>query len=233
MKKLYEKSEIWFAVGWILVYVLVMGNLQANFGTGSIYSVLGLALIVAGLLAFLLKNGLAEKYGLKKPGEYRRFLFYIPLLLIAGVNLWFGVKLHYGIAGQICAVAAMALSGVAEELIFRGLLFRAMEKDGLKAAVIVSSLTFGAGHIINLLTGAATLETLLQVLYAAAIGFAFVAVFYKSGSILPCIITHSLVNITAEFSCEGPEMLVYLQVVFIIAAAGGYALYLYKLKPGK
>lgn len=32
-----------------------------------------------------------------------------------------------------------------------------------------------------------------------AIGFAFVMVFYKSGSLIPCIITHSLVDITSKF----------------------------------
>lgn len=27
MKKFYEKSEIWFAVTWIIIYVVVMGNI--------------------------------------------------------------------------------------------------------------------------------------------------------------------------------------------------------------
>ena len=36
MKKFYEKSEIWFAVMWIIIYVVVMGNLRNNFGDDSV-----------------------------------------------------------------------------------------------------------------------------------------------------------------------------------------------------
>ncbi len=31
MKKFYEKSEIWFAVTWIIIYVVVMGNMEQLF----------------------------------------------------------------------------------------------------------------------------------------------------------------------------------------------------------
>ena len=51
-------------------------------------------------------------------------------------------------------MVSMLFVGVLEEVIFRGLLFLAMAKDSMKAAVIVSSVTFGMGHIVNLLSGA-------------------------------------------------------------------------------
>ena len=98
----------------------------------------------------------------------------------------------------------MICVGFAEEAIFRGLLFNAMRKDGLKSAVIVSSLTFGIGHIVNLFngSGAQLLSNLCQVGYAAAVGFLFVILFLKTGSLIPCIVTHCAVNALSVFTNE-------------------------------
>ena len=74
--------------------------------------------------------------------------------------------------------------GFLEEIIFRGFLFKMMEKNNVKTAIIVSSITFGIGHIVNLLNGAELIPTLLQVCYAIAIGYMLVMVFYKSKSII-------------------------------------------------
>ena len=64
LKKFYEKSEIWFAVAWIIIYVLVMGNLRNNFGDESLYSMLAVLIIAVVLSAFIIKNKLTEKFGL-------------------------------------------------------------------------------------------------------------------------------------------------------------------------
>ena len=61
--------------------------------------------------------------------------------------------------------------GFIEEIIFRGFLFKMMEKDNIKTAIIVSSLTFGIGHIVNLLNGADFISTVIQIFYAISICF--------------------------------------------------------------
>ena len=235
MKKLYEKSEIWFAVVWIIIYVVVMGNLQANFGDESPISTIGLAVISVILFVFIRKNDLMEKYGLIGWKDSKQYLFFIPFLLLVTVNFWGGIAIHYDALHQVFAVISMMLVGFIEEIVFRGLLFKAMAKNNLTSAIIVSSVTFGAGHIVNLLTGHASLDVLLQIAYAIAIGFSFVMVFHKSGSLIPCIVTHSLIDVTSKFSNENlPEStqltLNYVTSVFIIVVAGGYALYLRKVK---
>lgn len=73
-------------------------------------------------------------------------------------------------------------------------------KDGIKIAVIISAVTFGIGHIVNLLAGQANLETVIQVFFAIAWGFIFTMVFYKSQSLIPCILTHGLVDVFSKFS---------------------------------
>ena len=111
-------------------------------------------------------------------------------------------------------------------MLFRGFLFKALiPKDGLKLSVIISSVTFGIGHIVNLLAGQANLETVIQVLFAIAWGFIFTMVYLKSGSLLPCIIAHGLVDAFSKFSTESITVeWVYMIATIIIAVV--YCIYL-------
>ena len=228
MKKLYEKSEILFAIFWIVVYTVVMGNLR-NLGDDSPYMMIGLIVISGLMLLFVWKNGLMEKFGLSAWAKNSRsMLWFFPLWVIASLNLWAGVSVKYAIPGQIFAVVSMALVGFAEELIFRGFLFKAMLKDGnVKTAVIVSSVTFGLGHIMNLFTGHELVETLIQVVFAVAFGFVVTMAFYKSGSLLPCILSHSLTDVFSLFSAgEFSQLLDWVAHAVIIVLALVYCVYL-------
>lgn len=231
MKKFYEKSELWFSITWIIIYVAIMGNLRNNFGDESIFSLLGVLIIAAILTIFIVKNNLKEKYGLVLCKNAKRFLYFIPFVLLCSVNLWFGAEMHYDLPHQIIAMITMLLIGYTEEVIFRGLLFKAIEKDSIKQAIVISAVTFGIGHIVNLLTGQDTIATILQVAYAIAIGFSFVMCFYKCGSLIPCIVTHSIINMTSKISIHNEDQIwSYIIAIFIIVVAGSYTLYLKKQK---
>ena len=118
--------------------------------------------------------------------------------------------------------------GFIEEIIFRGFLFKMMEKDNIKSAIIVGAFTFGIGHIINLFNGADIIPTLMQVCYATAIGYLFVMIFYKSKSLIPCIITHSITNSLAIFKAEN-TILTYIVPIFLIIISVCYAIYINKI----
>ena len=232
MKKFYEKNEIWFAIICIIIYVVLMGNIRNNFGDASWISVLVLVALSTFITLFIIKNKLGKKYGLIGLSNPKKYLYFIPFILLISVNLWFGVTMQYDLIHQIYAIITMALVGYIEEIIFRGFLFKAIEKDSIKEAIIISAVTFGVGHIVNIFTGHATIETLLQIISAISIGFAFVLIFYKSKSLLPCIITHSLIDISSKFSVDNggsaSDFWNFIPVVFVIVVAGGYALYLLK-----
>lgn len=233
MKRLYEKSEITFAIVWIIAYVVLMGSLRANFGDESLAMLLGAVAFTAASLLFLALTTTWQKYGLTTWPDRRRYLYFVPLILLCTVNLWFGVSPHYEGPAQLRAMTSLALVGWIEEIIFRGFLFRAMERENVTQAIVVSAVTFGAGHIINLLTGQASVDTFLQIAYATAIGFAFVMVFHKSGSLWPCIVTHAIVNATSKLSVQDiPQqfeaLAQYGTAAFIIVVAAGYAWYLHK-----
>ncbi|MBP5193006.1 MAG: CPBP family intramembrane metalloprotease, partial [Eubacterium sp.] len=92
--------------------------------------------------------------------------------------------------------------GFLEEIIFRGFLFLGMAEKNIKSAILVSSVTFGIGHIVNLLNGKPVLETLLQIVFATAVGFVLVMLFHKGKSLIPCIIFHSINNALSAISDE-------------------------------
>ncbi len=231
MKKMYDKSEITFAIIWIVIYTVGMGTLQNNFGLDSLWQMLGLIVISVVLFLFVKGNSLMEKYGLAGWAKNSKaMLWFIPLWLISCMNLFGGLQADYPVPGVIYAAVSMALVGFVEELLFRGFLFKAMLKDGnVKAAVIVSSITFGLGHILNLFTGQDLIETLDQVVFAVAAGFVFTLVFYKSGSLLPGILAHSFIDASSVFaSDEGSQLLnMIVHIVFIVISVA-YSLYLAK-----
>ena len=134
------------------------------------------------------------------------------------------------ILAAVLGVICMCFVGFLEELIFRGFLFKAMCKDNVKTAILVSSLTFGMGHIINLLMGAPLLETLLQLAYASAVGFCYTAIFYVSGSILPCILSHAVVNALSVFVGTPTTANLILTAMIQIVLGLGYGVWLLRQK---
>ena len=234
MEKLYKKSEIWFAVTWIIAYVVLAStgdNISADIGILKIVTLPILIILSVMLFLFVKRNGLSKKYGLcKSEIPASKMLYYIPLLILLTANLWYGVAMNVSPLETALYILSMLCVGFLEEMIFRGFLFNAMAKNGVKSAIIVSSVTFGIGHMVNLFngSGAEFLPNLLQVIYAVAIGFTFVMIFCKTKSLIPCILTHSIFNSLSAISNEA-VMTLQKQIVsgiIITIISGGYALYI-------
>ena len=254
MKKLYCKSELCFALLWIGLYVLVMNiamqvcggfdNLAGKTVTQLLVPVICIVTLAVCATVWVLRNSLAEKFGLCRFKEnWRTFLWFVPLIVMSCINLKNGLALPAPLAVSVLMAVNLAVAGYVEEIIFRGFLFRAMAKDNLSSAVIVSAVTFGAGHIVNLANTADTLSVVLQICYAIVIGFLYTVIVYKGGSLWPCIASHIFVNGSSTFASEqGPfndliaavfgnasDSLVQLcSAVLIILVSGSYALWLWK-----
>ncbi len=230
MMKLYRKNEMLFSILLIVLYVVVTGTLRSS-GDDNPAMMAWLLALTVGLSLFVWRGGLAEKYGLTGWAKNsRQMLWFVPLWVIATGNLWGGIEPHYPMPGLAFAMISFALVGFVEELVFRGFLFKAMLAGGsAKTAIIVCAVTFGAGHIVNLLTGHATFETLVQIVFAIAVGFVFTLVCYKGGSLWPCIIAHSMIDVFSTLSARNDVMdWIYLGVTFVIATA--YCAYLTRIQ---
>ena len=239
MQKLYEKSELWFALAWIGVYVAgasIADRLSEQIGVEKCITFPFLAVLSVFVLVWLGRRGLFRKYGLCKGNvKASRFLYYLPLVVLTSCNLWQGVALNLPFTETALYVCSMLCVCFLEELIFRGFLFKAMSKDGLKAAVIVSSLTFGIGHLVNLVNGSGMglLANLCQVCSAVAFGFMCVVIFHRGGSLIPCVVTHGCFNALSVFANE-EQATVQTELftsLILMVLAGGYALVLLKLLP--
>ncbi len=233
LRKLYEKSNIWFSVAWIIAYCVLLSvgdSLSDVIGIQKAITLPVALLLSVILFVFLKKNRLCEEYGLCRPkASARTMLYYLPVLVMLSANLWFGVTLNYGIAQTVLYILSMFCVGFLEEVIFRGLLFGAMKQENLTAAVIVSSVTFGIGHIINLFngSGAELLPNLLQVVYATAAGFMFVMMYHKSKSLIVCIAAHGLFNAISAFANDNLTTEQHiLSCILLTVITGGYAMYL-------
>lgn len=228
LKKLYDKNELWIALPFIAVYCMTNIPIRGEYGDESVWMMI--ANIVIALLAtiFIMVYRLEDRYGLNRlPKNAKRYLYFIPMIVLVTCNFWGGFSLAYQGLPMVFACVSMILIGYIEEVIFRGFLFRAVEKNkGIRPAIIISAVTFGIGHILNLVSQPG-LDTFLQVVYAIAFGFMFAYVFHKCKSLWPCIILHSVVDLTSKFG--GNDRNSYLVTVIVSVICIGYAVYLHRL----
>ncbi len=234
MKKFYERHELAFALICIGLYVNVLSladSASRHLGMEKLIT-FPAALLLSFLLFFLLRRwALLEKYGLCAPKvPARKLMYYLPLLLLCSCNAWFGLRLNMSWAETVLYVLSMICVGFLEELIFRGFLFKALCRDSVKSAVIISSVTFGLGHIVNLFNGSgmSLIANLCQLCYAMAAGYIFVTLFRRCGSLIPCIAAHSILNALSAFSVEPGIGGQIASALALCAISLGYAKYLNK-----
>lgn len=232
MNRLYQKNEMTFSLVWIVLYVVlfsVADQLSENLGTAKIVTAPMCVVMTVFLAVWIWKNGLAEKYGLARVIiDYKKYLYFLPLVLIASTNLWRGAALNLSVLETVLYVLSMLCVGFLEEIIFRGFLFVALCRENVKRAMIISSITFGIGHIVNLLNGAEVLSTLLQICYATALGFLFTIIFYRSKSLVPCILTHSAINSLSAFAVRGSKTCEMVVAVVLTVVSLVYAVFIEK-----
>jgi len=227
MRKVFEKYETLFCMLLIILYIVTNSLCIQNYGLVDyrcviVNTVFSFVLIV---LMIILKK--TSYYGLTKVINPKKYLYFFPLILIISINLWNGINVNNTSSEIVFYILNMINIGFIEEIIFRGFLFKMMAKDNVNSAIIVSSITFGIGHIINLFNGAELVPTLMQVCYAISIGYLFVIIFHKSKSLIPCIITHSLVNSLSIFNVDN-FISIYLSSIFLIIVSMIYAIYINK-----
>ncbi|SDM69089.1 CPBP family intramembrane glutamic endopeptidase [Acetanaerobacterium elongatum] len=113
-----------------------------------------------------------------------------------------GIALNY--------VWAVLAAPIFEELLFRGGLVSTLKPFGNWFAVLVSAVLFGFAH-----------GSVAQMLYATALGIVLGMVFIKSGSVIPCMLMHLIINflgITIS-SLYSPERLGLVAIIGLLVMA--------------
>jgi membrane protease YdiL (CAAX protease family) len=160
-------------------------------------------LTVAFLATWLTRLGTKERIGLTEPHILRKFIWgtafgalavtvsvVIPAL-VGATTLTFVTPIP--VVSGLIQFGILAPAGIGEELLIRGLGFNALRRGiGDKAAIILSSLIFGALHILN--PNSSWIATSL----IALVGIWFGILVVKSGSLWMPIGAHLAWNF-----CEG------------------------------
>lgn len=120
----------------------------------------------------------------------------LPFLLL-GWNLEPGAVVPLLLVG----VPLVALN---EELMFRGLLLDILGPLGVRRAVLLTSVLFGASHLVNLVSGAFPPFVAMQVAVTTAGGVAFAAIRLRTGSLWSVLVLHWIVDIIAIATLTGP-----------------------------
>lgn len=224
MKKLFEKNETLITILLITCYIVL--NLfyinTFDFKGLMINGILSLIIIL-----FILFNKLGSYFGLTRFPNPKKYLYFIPLFILMSLNLWGGINRELSVEQIISHVGMMIFVGFLEEIIFRGFLFKLLEKDSLKLAVVITTITFGIGHILNLFNGSDLVPTLIQICYATATGYLFAVLLIKGKSLWPCIITHSVVNCLSVFVVDG-VITTYIGPIILTVVPIVYSIYLNK-----
>lgn len=254
MTKLYQKTELGFALVWIGLYVLTMNialqfcggfdNLEQKTVSQMLVPVICILVLAFAATLWIVRNGFAEKFGLCAfQGKAKDFLWFLPLIAMSCTNLKNGLTIPAPYGVTLLMAVNLALGGYVEEILFRGFLFRAMAKDNLRSAILVSAVTFGVGHIVNVFNTADIWGVLLQVGYAVVIGFLYTVIVYAGGSLWPCIASHIFVNGSSVFAREEGLFSRFVAAIFgsspthlvetcsaalMILISGAYALWLWK-----
>lgn len=230
----FKKELIFFTIWTVIYFILViLATVLSDYIIKIRYSINAFVEILFPIvvITYLKKKRLLSYYGINNLKNlcYKNLLFCVPMILVAFSNLGFGIRINYSWQQLLLLSITTAGVGLSEEILFRSFLVKAVLRKNAKAAIFIPSIIFGAVHLANLFVGANLIHTLLQVIYATSFGLMCSLFFIKTNNVIPCMICHSITNITSSFLPN--DLSIAYQCIVIIAIiilSAFYALYLYK-----
>ncbi len=138
--------------------------------------------------------------------------------VIAGAPLLWGVQWPPAAAFGILA-AGYLLTGFTEELLWRGMSLRALERSRPLVAVLVTSALFGLSHLVNLLYRDNAGLVLAQVWGAFCFGVGYAALRRRIGSILPLMLLHAVTDFAGRITA-GPAILFFVMQDAVLLGFG-------------
>lgn len=233
VKRLHDTSPIWHALAWIGLYVaavMVGDALSAGVGVANSVTVPALLVLSVALVVYLRANGWLTRYGIRatRPEDFTRSIYYAPLVVIVLLQLTKGFRGELDTPAVVLVVALMAAVGFLEELIFRGLLYRALlTRRGVTGAVVISGVTFGLGHVVNLTRDYTAVQQALQVAVGIGLGIVLALLFALTGSILPLVAFHAVLNVAGSVTARDDRAEVVV-VAVTLAICALYAVFLFR-----
>lgn len=225
-----RKKEILTIILWPLLYTLGMG--LSNYivyqfyhieygGDGYINAMLPfLAALAAGTMICLFIQ--RERLTLPWKERGRLPLFLVIFLPLAALTLYYLLTNGNFTYAFIAPLAVTLLVGVAEETMFRRILFIRLlglfQERGFKKALLISAVCFSLLHAVNILGGSPAPQVLMQLAATFVAGLFYVLMFDYTRNIYLLIIMHFLWDYIL-FSGATKQIPVYAVLMGILQAA--------------
>lgn len=187
-----------------LIFTIVLVLLRADFSALDTYLYSTLQELVGALIAvlFLVRTDRAGLLRRRGSGFFNGLLVGMYPLVFIGYNTFGSLLLGRPENGtlqpavRICTfLANMAMVGVAEEFIFRGVIAQTLlehfgtSRAGIWKACLLSGLFFGGAHLTNILSSA-PFGVLMQCVFAGSLGVLFAAIYFRTGNLWVLIFLH-------------------------------------------
>lgn len=146
----------------------------------------------------------------------RSWIYYIPQLAVLIVVAFNGFK-AFTLQDLLFFLFFTLMVGFVEETIYRGLILQILLKGkGITTAVVTSSILFSITHVLNMLSGQSTADTMMQLVYALLTGAALALLMVKNQNIIPLILFHFIHNLMQFLGDEGRGTSVLDYVIILI-----------------
>lgn len=193
-----------------LIFTIVLVLFRADFSALDTYLYSTLQELVGALVAvlFLVRTDRAGLLRRRGSGFFNGLLVGMYPLVFIGYNTFGSLAFDrpdtplLPLPRILTFMLNMILVGVAEELVFRGIIAQTLlerygtARAGVWKACLVSGVLFGAAHLSNLL-GSAPFGVLMQCVFAASLGVMLAAIYFRTGNLWVTVFLHSAMDIAA------------------------------------
>lgn len=173
-----------------------------------------LSLVVSAIFLLLKKWSFKDiGFGKITKEGLRNVLYFIPIILIFVPCAIKGFEAESTM--YFFAVFYLYLFvGIAEEVYFRGIIPCYLGKAfDIKWVIIISSLIFGLGHSVTVLTDGDILMMVLTMVNALIFGFMAVEMYFLCGSVVPGMIIHFLFDFETKFILMNGNDLLIAEII--------------------
>jgi uncharacterized protein len=178
-----------------------------------------------------------KEIGLNRPATSKEWYVWLPTLIIPlTLAAYLGFNSTWGHL-PLLLIAAVGVA-VNEEILFRGILLRAILPFGTAVAIIVPSLLFGVAHLGNIFVGGDVTYALFQFGWTSFAGMALTAMVLANKSLLPAITFHFVLDAieygaTGAYGVHSTEYPIQWLTIFLLLNLAFLLYSLYLLKKSK
>lgn len=159
----------------------------------------GMAVLLAALL--LSWTGLWREAGFNRPVARNLSLLWFPLFV--GALTLSGGAFESGFDALVSAFLVVLVAAFAQEVIYRGLMWRALAPGGPVWAMISTSLLAGVLELGRTATDGPWPEAVRVTALAVCGGFTYAALRWRTGSLWPAIAAHAAVAFAVDIATLG------------------------------